>query len=135
MNKILDSDFFQICSAAKAFEFLQPLRKAKVEEFWALALSPSLRVLRAEMIFRGTVGSCLVHPREVFRFAISNGASGIIISHNHPSGELEASENDIFTTQQLIAAGRIIDIPVLDHLLITPHGFASFLQKAWCLFG
>ncbi len=134
MNKLLDSDFFQIGSAAKAFEFLQPLRKAKVEEFWVLALSPSLRVLRAEMIFRGTVSSCLIHPREVFRFAIANGASGIIISHNHPSGELEASDNDILTTQQLISAGQIIDIPVLDHLLITPYGFASFLQKAWCLF-
>jgi DNA repair protein RadC len=134
MNKFLDSDFFQMSSAAKAFEFLQPLRKAKVEEFWVLALSPSLRVLNSEMIFRGTVSSCMIHPREVFRFAIANGASGIIVSHNHPSGEIEASEIDIITTQQLIEAGKIIDVPVFDHLLITPHGFSSFLQKGWCLF-
>ncbi len=134
MNKFSDSEFFQMNSAAKAFEFLQPLRRASAEEFWVLALSPSLRLIRAEMIFRGTVSSCLIHPREVFRFAIMNGASGIIVSHNHPSGELLASELDITTTQQLINAGKIIDIPVLDHLLITASGFASFLQKKWCSF-
>ena len=134
LQKILNSELFHITSAAKAYEFLQPLRLTEVEEFWVLALSPSLKLLRAEMIFRGTVSACILHPREVFRFAILNAASGIIVSHNHPSGESLASELDILTTQQLIDVGKIIDIPVLDHLLITADGYASFLQKGWCLF-
>ena len=124
----------EITSAARAYEVFRPLRNLQVEEIWALALGPSLKLHSAQMIFRGTVSSCLIHPREIFRFGIQNNATSIIIAHNHPSQEATPSEEDIARTQQLILAGRIVEIPLIDHLLVTRNGFSSFREKKWCEF-
>ncbi len=124
----------EISSAALAYEVFKPLRDLEVEELWTLALSPSLKLLDAEMIFRGTVGTCLVHPREIFRFALLSNASSIIIAHNHPSQENLPSDSDVQMTKNLILVGQIIEIPLLDHLLITRYGYSSFRQKVWCNF-
>ncbi len=125
---------FDISCAASAFEILQPLRTLEVEEVWTLALSPSLKLLKAEMIFRGTVNTCLIHPREIFRFALLNNATSIIIAHNHPSQEQMPSTADIKMTNQLISAGKLIEIPLIDHLLIIRDSYFSFREKRWCEF-
>lgn len=124
----------EITTAAFAHLTLKELMTAEVEEFWTLALSPTKAVLQSKMIFRGTVDACLVHPRDIFRFACTANASSILVAHNHPSGDTRPSERDIVFTQQLIRASRILEIPVIDHLIVCRGGFSSFAAEGWCRF-
>lgn len=124
----------ELTSAERVYRFLKPLIKTDIEEFWALALGPKKELLRGEMLFRGTVDSCQVHPRDLFRFACRENASALIIAHNHPSRDLLASPEDLRLTEQLIQAGLIFEIPVIDHLIITVDGFSSFARQRWCRF-
>jgi DNA repair protein RadC len=106
-----------------------------VEELWCIGLGPSLSLLQVQMIFRGTVDSCTVHPRDIFRFACINNASQLIIAHNHPSGDCRPSEHDIEFTQRLIHIGREIEIPVLDHLILTTKNYLSIAESRLVTFG
>jgi DNA repair protein RadC len=102
------------------------LRDLQVEEFHLLALDSQSQVLREVLITRGLLNSSLVHPREVFRAAIAEAAAGIIVVHNHPSGDPTPSAEDRSVTQQLAAAGRLLDLPLYDHLIIAGDRFVSF---------
>ncbi|MBI5325653.1 MAG: DNA repair protein RadC [Ignavibacteriae bacterium] len=101
----------------------------RVETFLTLLLNSSNQIFREEEVAKGTLNSSIVHPREVFRFAITESAAGIILIHNHPSGNSEPSKEDILITKQLVEAGKIIDIKVLDHIIIAGDTFSSFAQK------
>ncbi len=120
-----------IYCAAHAGEYLKKLRSKRVEEFWAVALNPSKEIIRAKMIFRGTVDSCQVHPREVFRFACIYQASSLIVAHNHPSDDLKPSSLDLIVTRNLVKAGGILQIPLVDHLIVTKSGFTSLADSGW----
>lgn len=102
------------------------LRDLQVEEFHLLALDTRSRVLRDVLVTRGLLDSSLVHPREVFRAAISEAAAGIILVHNHPSGDPTPSAEDRAVTRQLVAAGQLLDLPVYDHVIIAGDRFISF---------
>jgi len=102
------------------------LRDLEVEEFRLLALDSQSRVLREVLVTRGLLNSSLVHPREVFRPAIAEAAAGIIVVHNHPSGDPTPSAEDQAVTRQLVAAGRLLDVPVYDHVVIAGDRFVSF---------
>jgi len=102
------------------------LRDLEVEEFRLLALDSQSRVLRDILVTRGLLNSSLVHPREVFRPAIAEAAAGIIVVHNHPSGDPTPSAEDQAVTRQLVAAGRLLDVPVYDHVVIAGDRFTSF---------
>lgn len=102
------------------------LRDLEVEEFRLLALDSQSRVLRDILVTRGLLNSSLVHPREVFRPAIAEAAAGIIVVHNHPSGDPTPSAEDQMVTRQLVAAGRLLDVPVYDHVVIAGDRFTSF---------
>lgn len=123
-----------IYCAAHAGEFLKALKRKRVEEFWAIALNPAKEVIRSKMIFRGTVDSCQVHPREVFRFACVAQASSLIVAHNHPSDDLNPSSLDLIVTQSLVDAGRTMQIPLIDHLIVTKSGFTSLADLGWVKF-
>jgi DNA repair protein RadC len=124
----------EIASADQAFRALDELQSSDVEEFWVLALGPTKTLLGRKMIFRGTVDSCLVHPRDVFRFAYLSNASGVIVAHNHPSNDPRPSEQDLIITHQLLRASKFLEIPVHDHLIITRDRYASFAREGWCNF-
>jgi DNA repair protein RadC len=124
----------EVIAAELAYLTLKDLIASDVEELWALALGPTKTLLRSKMIFRGTVDACLVHPRDIFRFACLENASSLIVAHNHPSGDARPSEQDMIFTNQLIEAARILEIPVLDHLIVTRKGFSSFAREGWCCF-
>jgi DNA repair protein RadC len=94
------------------------LRDLAVEEFHVLALGSQSQVLADLLITRGILNSSLVHPREVFRAAIAEAAAGIIVVHNHPSGDPTPSADDRSVTRQLVEAGRVLDVPVYDHVII-----------------
>jgi DNA repair protein RadC len=97
---------------------LDYLRFEKKEHFIAILLDAKNAILRVATIHIGTLTSSLVGPREVFREAIREGASAIIVAHNHPSGNPEPSPEDLEVTRQLVQIGRLLDIPVLDHVII-----------------
>ena len=102
--------------------------------FWALALGPKKTLLASRMIFRGTVDSCLVHPRDIFRFACLQNASSLLVAHNHPSGDLSPSPEDLRFTRQLLRAAEVMEIPVVDHLIVTRETYASLRTDGWMRF-
>jgi DNA repair protein RadC len=103
------------------------LRDLPVEEFHVLALDSQSRVRRDVLVTRGLLNSALVHPREVFRAAIAEAAAGIIVVHNHPSGDPSPSPEDRAATRQLVEAGRLLDLPVYDHVIVAGDRFLSFV--------
>ena len=104
---------------ADVFRRMGPrLRDLPQEEFHALLLNTRHKVLREVAITRGILDASLIHPREVFRLAVVEGAAGVILVHNHPSGDPTPSAEDRAVTRQLAEAGRSLGIPVLDHIVI-----------------
>lgn len=101
------------------------------EEFRVLVLNNKNRLLKNAMISAGTVSEAIVHPREVFRDAIREGGAAVIVAHNHPTGELTPSREDIQTTRRLAEAGKIVGIPVLDHVIITNLSYYSFKEGGY----
>jgi DNA repair protein RadC len=93
-------------------------RLKNVETFQVLLLNTRKRLIRLEEIANGTLDTLLVHPREVFRGAIAANASGILLVHNHPSGDPTPSEADVKVTRDLIRAGQLLKIEVVDHVII-----------------
>jgi len=121
---------------ACAFFREKKIGAADRESFYALHLDVSHRVVGFEEVSKGAVGSVEVNPRELFKGAILSNASSVIVSHNHPSGNPEPSSSDITLTKRLIDAGRLIGIPVLDHVIVggesckSLHGLVDFGEAA-----
>jgi DNA repair protein RadC len=109
--------------------FAPRLRDLAVEEFHLLALDSQSRVVREVLVTRGLLNSSLVHPREVFRPAIAEAAAGIIVVHNHPSGDPTPSAEDRAVTRQLVAAGQLLDLPLYDHVIIAGDRFTSLASS------
>lgn len=105
------------------------LRDVAQEEFHALLLNTRHRVVREVLVTRGILDASLIHPREVFRIAVSEGAAGIILVHNHPSGDPAPSAEDRAVTRQLADAGRALGIPVLDHVVIGRGRYTSLAPE------
>ncbi len=99
-----------------------------VEEFRVLILDAQNRITRDLLVTRGTLTSSLVHPREVFRQAIAEAAAGLIVVHNHPSGDPTPSAEDRAVTRQLVEAGRLLDLPVYDHVIVGADRYFSFAE-------
>ncbi len=104
------------------------MRDLAVEEFRLLTLDTQNRITRDILITRGILDSALVHPREVFRAAIAEAAAGVIVVHNHPSGSPVPSGDDRSVTRQLVEAGRLLDIPVYDHVVVGGEEYFSFAE-------
>jgi len=105
------------------------LRDRLQEEFWVLYLNSQNRVLNERRLTVGLLNSSLVHPREVFAPAIARGSASLILAHNHPSGDPEPSPEDVQITLQLIEGGRILGIPVRDHIVLGDGRFVSLLER------
>ncbi|MEK2689605.1 JAB domain-containing protein [Bdellovibrio sp. GT3] len=128
----------EITCSSDAFEILKTHINPYAEELWIVALSPQLQVISKEMIFRGTADYCPVHPRDVFRFLIQKNASSFMMAHNHPSSSLEPSLQDFAITRKMHACGKLFQIPLLDHLILSEknyysmadHGFFKNLKKS-----
>ncbi|HEX8716158.1 MAG TPA: DNA repair protein RadC [Gemmatimonadaceae bacterium] len=108
--------------------FAARLQDLPVEEFHVAVLDSQHRLERDVTVTRGILNSSLVHPREVFREAIAERAAAIILVHNHPSGDPTPSADDRLVTEQLVAAGRLLDIPVHDHVVVGRERYVSFAE-------
>lgn len=115
---------------ADVFRRMGPLlRDMPQEEFHAILLNTRHRVIREVLVTRGILDASLIHPREVFRVAVSEGAAGLILVHNHPSGDPTPSAEDRAVTRQLADAGRAVGIPVLDHVVIGRTTYTSLASE------
>lgn len=106
-----------------ARDFFVPLLKDKEQECFLVAcLNGAHHISAFSEVTRGTVDASLVHAREVFRYAIAENAVAIIVAHNHPSGNVTPSQADDLVTRELVTSGKILGIPVLDHIIVGSNG-------------
>ncbi len=109
--------------------FVPILRDDTKERFIVVCLNSSNKIIKHETISIGNLNSSVVHPREIFKVAIDCSSASIILLHNHPSGNPEASNEDIRITKKIVESGKILDIPVFDHLIIAGDTYTSFVEK------
>ncbi len=119
-------------SSAPIHEAFAPrFRDLRVEQFWIVCVDSKNRVQRELLVSQGTLSSSLVHPRDTFRLAMREAASGIILVHNHPSGDAEPSLEDQDLTRRLASVGELVGIRVLDHIVVGDGAYVSFLDRGW----
>ena len=120
----------QITSPRTVAEFLIPQYGARtVEQFGVVLLDTKHRVLRTTVLSVGTLDASIVHPREVFREAAVAGAAALVLFHNHPSGDPEPSRDDVALTERLVAAGVLMGIDVIDHIVLGDARYCSFRER------
>jgi DNA repair protein RadC len=117
-------------SSADVFRICRDLAGETQEHFVVLHINTRGQVTARQTVGIGTLDSVGVHPRDVFRAAVMQGAFAVILVHNHPSGDPEPSENDYRITERLIAAGDLMGIPVQDHVIIADKNYFSFRETA-----
>jgi DNA repair protein RadC len=108
----------KVASPADAYRVCADIACLAQESFHVLSLNAKNRLINRHLITLGLADATSAHPREIFRAAIQDGASGVIVVHNHPSGDPAPSSEDLRITRQLVDAGRIVDIRVLDHVIV-----------------
>lgn len=118
-----------IQNSRSAEKFLRPLFSWESEEVWILGLSSSLELIEVKMLFRGTVDSCSIHARDIFRFCCHVNASSFILAHNHPLGEADPSERDEEVTAKIYFLSLLIEIPLSDHLVLSRERYFSFADS------
>ena len=117
-----------IRNARELLPFIKNFSIKNKEHFICVTLNGAHEIIQIHVVSVGTVNSTMIHPRDVFSVAIKENAAAMIVCHNHPSGNVEPSENDIKTTEKLIAASEIIGIPILDHIIIDSSSYYSFMD-------
>ena len=124
------AELTKITSSRAVFEVMQPIiGELNHEEFWVLFLNNSNKVLFKTQLSKGGMTGTMVDIRIVFKIAFEQNATAIILVHNHPSGKLQASDADIQITKKLKNGGQQLDIPVLDHVIVTETGYYSFADE------
>ena len=117
----------KITSSKMIFEIMQPIiGELPHEEFWVLYLNNSNKVIHKAQLSKGGITGTVVDVRLIFKTAFEFNATSIILTHNHPSGKLVASDADIQITKKIKEASKYLEIVVLDHLIITENGYYSF---------
>lgn len=120
----------QINSSELVYKYFNNLfRHKKQEYFYAVYLDNKKKVIDSKLLFIGTLNYSIVHPREVFKEALMFSASSIICIHNHPSGNIEPSRDDIELTSRLVSVGKMMGIPIVDHLIIGCNNYYSFVDN------
>ena len=115
-------------NAQQAYSYFKDMGLNKKEQLRGLYLNSRYQVIHEELISVGSLTANIVHPREVFYPAIEHGAVAVIVAHNHPSGNIEPTSADIEVTSQLVAAGKVLGIDLIDHLVITDENYKSIIE-------
>ena len=126
-QKIDNLNQIKVYSSSSIYEYYQAKLGDKLQEyFYCVYLDTKNHIIKDKLLFIGTINESLIHPREIFKEAYLLSASSIICVHNHPSGNINPSNNDIIMTKQLIEVGKILGIKVLDHIIIGKDNYFSF---------
>lgn len=107
------------------YEYVKDMHNLPKEQLRGLYLDTHHKVIHDEVLSIGTINASMIHPREVFKPALEYSAAAVILVHNHPSGVCTPSQSDILITEQIVKAGKVLGISVLDHVVVTRDGFAS----------
>lgn len=119
-----------ITCSSDCFEILKPhLQDLPHEEFWILLINRANRMIKKCQISQGGVAGTVADPKIIFKIAVAELASGIILAHNHPSGNVTASQADCELTRKLVESGKLLEIQVLDHLIIAGQNYFSFADE------
>jgi DNA repair protein RadC len=122
----------QLTGPRSVAELLLPVYGNRpVEQFGVVLLDTKHRVMRTTVVTVGTLDASIVHPREIFREATAAGAAAIVVFHNHPSGDPEPSEDDVALTRRLMAAGVLMGIDVIDHVILANVGYCSMKEEGY----
>lgn len=120
----------KIQSSKDAYEVIsQELLDLPTEQFWIILLNRSNYVIKKRPISQGGVSGTVADPKVIFKHAVDDLASGIILVHNHPSGNLKPSHADRQLTKKMVEAGKLLEIPILDHIIFTDNGYFSFADE------
>lgn len=120
----------QIRDAATAFQLLSPvLSDLQTEEFWAVFLNQNNEVIHRERLTKGGIAESVVDVRVLFKTALDHFSTAVIVAHNHPSGNLKPSKADISITEKIKESGKILNITLLDHLIVSQKGYYSFADE------
>ncbi len=120
----------QIRSSQDAYQCIRAeLLDLPHEEFWVILMNRANMVLKKVPISKGGVSGTVADPKIIFKVALESSASSLILVHNHPSGNLQPSEADKRLTRKMVEGGKMLDLPVLDHLIFTNHGYYSFADE------
>ena len=114
---------------ARLVALVQDIAAEQQEHVVCITLDSHYRVIARHMVFKGSLTACLLHPREIYKCALDDRAACIVIAHNHPSGTLTLTAEDITATVQLAAAGLVLGIPLKDHLVIAGQRYVSFRRR------
>lgn len=126
--EVLEKD--KIAGSKDAFQILQlKLEDLPHEEFWIVLLNRANKVIATKLVGRGGFSSTVVDSKIIFSFALESLASGIILAHNHPSGNLKPSNSDIRLTKKIVDAGKIMEVPILDHIIVGDNEYFSFADE------
>lgn len=119
-----------ILGSSSVYNLLYPrFATEPVESFVVLCLNAKHKVLGVHVVARGQITQVDVHPGAVYQAALLSNAAAIIVSHNHPSGDVEPSPEDLVLTQRLVVAGKVLGVPLLDHLVISGERYTSFADR------
>ncbi|MBC7466543.1 MAG: JAB domain-containing protein [Bdellovibrio sp.] len=119
----------QIHNSRFAFDLLKTKFNPDAEEFWLLTLNSSLTLTGTLLIAKGTLNYCSVHPRDLFRECLRANAFAFIMAHNHPSLDVQPSDEDIKLTNRFLKIAKLLEIPMLDHLVFTDTAYYSFKEN------
>ena len=130
--KELTEKLVQISSPQAVYDVMkEDVKGLAQEKFWVLGVNYKNQIHLKQLISVGTVNESIIHPREVFKGMVVANASAIILVHNHPSGVLDPSDDDITVSKRLIDAGVLMGIPVLDHVIVSDTGFLSCKEDGY----
>ena len=123
-------DKIKISSSNDIYQLIKPeLMDLPKEEFWIILLNRANRLIKKEQISSGGISGTVADPKIIFKAALDQYASSIILVHNHPSGNLKPSQADINLTKKMKEAGKLLEIPVLDHIIFSNEGYLSFADE------
>lgn len=128
-----DSDVtpsLSILSSEDAYTYFSKyIKYSKQENLLVIYLDNQKKYITHKIVFKGTINMSVIHPREIYKEALLEDASNIIIMHNHPSGDLNPSKSDDESTYNIASTGSIMGIPMLDHLIVSTKGYYSYMEK------
>lgn len=122
-------DLLKVRTGTDVIPLLSPIIHEEQECVMVLTLDGNSQVTSHHMVTMGLANQSMIHPREIFKWAVRWNSVSIIVAHNHPSGNLEPSEADLIATRRLYEAGKLLGIPLLDHLIVSCDGFVSLREK------
>lgn len=127
--------YAQVSSSADAYQFLKTIWDEDTieytESFCVLALNRANKIVAYRFIATGGTSAVIVDVKTIFQMALLTNASALIVSHNHPSGQLKPSGSDLSITKKLKSAGTFLDLPILDHVIVTKDGYCSFADEGY----